>query len=263
MAPVYEQILPHAAPFAAVICRLAGLFVFAPVLGSIAIPGKAKALLALAMALVVYPTVDTSAQLGWTIDLMTLVPLVVGEMLIGTTIGLIVSIPVVSVQMGGLLMGQQMGLGIANVFNPAVDTEGDILGQILLYLALAGFLTVGGLEAAYLAIAESFAHVPIGGFATDRAPLDLIVGLTNAGYELALRVAAPVMCILFLETLVIGFLMKTVPQLNILSFGFPIKILAGLTTLITAISVVAAVMHAEVLDSIVVMFEWVRSLGAE
>src|SRR5690606_26729433 len=155
---------------------------------------------------------------GRGVDLIMLVPLVVGETLIGMTIGLIVSIPVVSVQMGGLLMGQQMGLGIANVFNPAVDTEGDIVGQILLYLALSSFLALGGLESMHLALAESFAQAPIGTMSAGRAPLDLIVALTASGYELALRVAAPVMCILFLETLVIGFLMKTVPQLNILSF---------------------------------------------
>ena len=123
---------------------------------------------------------------------------------------------------------------------------------------VSGLYASDRVSAQQKALAESFAQAPIGTMSAGRAPLDLIVALTASGYELALRVAAPVMCILFLETLVIGFLMKTVPQLNILSFGFPIKILAGLTALIAAIGVIAGVMHEAVIESIALMLEWAR-----
>ena len=50
-------------------------------------------------------------------------------------------------QIGGLLMGQQMGLGFARLYNPSLEDDADVLGQVLFFMALAGFLLVGGHEA--------------------------------------------------------------------------------------------------------------------
>lgn len=257
---VYQFILPHLVPFGAVVARFAGLFIFAPVLGSLSIPVRVKALLAVGSALVVYPTLNHAVSIPAGIDMIGLAPLVVTEALIGLSIGLIAGMPIVSVQMGGLLMGQQMGLGVASLFNPAIDTDADIAGQILLYAALGAFLAMGGLEAMHTALVESFAHVPIGALTIGQAPLDLVAGLTQSGFELAIRVSAPVVCILMLETAATGFLMKTVPQLNILSFGFPLKILLGLVALVSAIYIIDGVIRGDLDAAAGAMLDWVRSL---
>ena len=76
--------------------------------------------------------------------------------------------------------------------------------------------------------------------------MSLITGLMVSALEVGLRVAAPLLCIVFLETVALGFLSKTVPQLNILSLGFPVRILVGLTILALG----AAVMNDVVLDEI-------------
>src|SRR5437868_2450431 len=69
----------------------------------------------------------------------------------------------------------------------------------------------GGLERLVGGIIESFARVPVGGFATDRVPLDLLVGVLASGFELAIRVAAPVTGIVLLLVIVIGVMGKTMP----------------------------------------------------
>ncbi len=258
--PSLEVILPHALPFTAVLARMAGIFIFAPVLGSLAIPIKIKVLLVVAMALVVYPTIDHGASAHVSVTIIDLAGIALGETMVGFVIGLIASLPILSVQMAGLLMGQQMGLGLANVFNPAVDTEADIIGQMLLYAAMAAFLAFDGLEAMHMALVESFAHAPLGAVVAAEAPLDLIIGLLQAGFELALRVAAPVVCVLFLETIAAGLIMKTVPQINILSFGFPIKILMGIFVLIAALNVIDEAVAVDVAEAITSALRWVRTL---
>ncbi|MEC9374630.1 MAG: flagellar biosynthetic protein FliR [Planctomycetota bacterium] len=259
---VLETILPHVVPFFATLARMSGIFIFAPLLSSAMIPTQVKVILSIAMAFAVYPTIDHATWMTTLsgLDIVGLIPLIFGEALIGFTVGLLATIPVLSIQMGGLLMGQQMGLGIASIFNPALESDGDVVGQILLYLAIAMFLSLGGIEYMHLAVVNTFANVPPGGFAMHRAPLELLVGLITSGSELALRVAAPVLCIVFLETLATGFLMKTVPQLNILSFGFPVKILVGLLMLIAAIGMIGEALHVELAETLDIILIWAENL---
>lgn len=256
----FESLLPHAAPFVAVVSRFAGLFIFAPVLGSPAIPRRVKALLAIAMAASVYPMLPAHSLPDGELTLAALAPIAVAETLIGFCIGLIASIPIVSVQLGGLLMGQQMGLGFAALYNPATETEGDVVGQVLLYAALGAFLAMDGLEAMHLALVSTFERVPLGGFDFAEAPVELIGGLIAGGFELALRVAAPVLCLIMAETIVLGFLMKTVPQLNVMSLGFPVKVLVGLGGLVAAFTGIEAAMRADVSGMIDMMLDWSAGL---
>jgi flagellar biosynthetic protein FliR len=58
--------------------------------------------------------------------------------------------------------------------------------------------------------------------------LDLLTGLLTSAYGLGLRLAAPVLLALLVSTLVMGFLSRTIPQLNILSVGFGVRAMIAL-----------------------------------
>lgn len=258
--PILDAIVPHITPFVLVLSRIGGLFLFAPGLGSPVIPARVKALLVIALTLVVYPSVAATTSMVGPVDLIILAPMILGEALIGLTIGLLVAIPLMSVQMGGLIIGQQMGLGLGAVYNPALDSEGDILGQILFFLALTIFLSLGGLELMHTAVLGTFSHVPLGGLSIARAPIDLLTGVVASGYTLAVRVAAPVLAIIMLETLSTGVLMKTVPQLNVLTFGFPVKIIAAMVVIIGSLPFINQVVHDAILENFNRVFLWTQGL---
>lgn len=256
-----EPILQHAPVFLAALFRLLGLFVVSPGLGGGTLPTQVKILLAFALTLAIYPTIDLQANVPFRHDLLALAPVCATELLIGFTVGTIASMPMMAVQMGGLIMGQQMGLGLANFYNPAIDTEGDIIGQILFYVALGVFLALGGFDILVYSIVASFDRVAIGGFLVGQAPLATIVAVVHSGFELALRVAMPVLCVLFLETVAVGFIMKTVPQLNVLSFGFPIRILAGVFAVYTSLTFLSETIANDVRGATDRAVEWALSLG--
>ena len=144
-------------------------------------------------------------------------------------IGFVASLPIFAMQTGGMVMGQQMGLGFGRFYNPAVDTESDVLEQLLTFLAIVLFLSMGGLDAVLLAVLRSFEYVNAGVFVAEGGGIDLVVGTLLAATELGLRVALPLLGVVFLETVAMGFVSKTVPQLNVLSFGFPVRIMVGLS----------------------------------
>src|SRR4051812_33551431 len=185
-------LLAHLVPYTLVMFRLAGVFVMAHLLTNVMIPAKYKALLVAMLAAAIYPIVQPRLMIPSSMDLFGLVPLIVGESLIGLAMGAIAAIPLMSLEMSGVLMGQSMGLGLARVYNPEADADADVLGQFLYYVGGGIFVALGGLERLVGGIIESFSRVPLGGFAAGRAPLELFTATLASGFELAIRVAAPV-----------------------------------------------------------------------
>lgn len=221
-----EPILPHIPAFLMVLFRLSGIFMFAPLFGSNLIPMRIKVLLALTLSFCIYPMIPP--QVPMELSVATIAGSIGSELLIGLAIGYGASIPLIAMQLGGLLMGQQLGLAIANVLNPDFDEQVSIFGQLLFLAALTIFLLLDGHHALIGVLINSFNSVPLGGLAPGGEILAMTVGLLTAMFELAVRVAAPLLCLVFLETVAMGFIAKTVPQIQIFSLGFPIRILLGL-----------------------------------
>jgi flagellar biosynthetic protein FliR len=261
MVGIPEDISALAPVFVVVLARVAGLFLLTPLLSSGALPMRVRALVALAFAVAVFPVSGAEGLVGVRLDIVVLLPMVASEMLVGLTVGVLASIPLYSVQLAGLLMGQQMGLGIAQQVNPSADIEGDNLGQILFVVAIGTFLMLGGMDLVFAGVIESFRRVPLGSFGGEAPAVDVLVGLITSGYSLAVRVAMPVVAIIFVENLVVGYLMKTVPSMNIMNFGFPIKILVGLTTLIGAMGAIGVAIGDEIYHAMEVTEAWILELG--
>lgn len=246
-----------------VIFRIGGLFIYAPVLGSTVIPVRVRIGLAFMLGLAVYPLLAANqiVSVSLPLSLWALAPLVLMEILFGVIVGFAATLPLIAMQTGGLVMSQQMGLGFAQFYNPAMDDEADILGQILFFMTLAGFLLIGGHEGMLLAVLNSFSHVPLGAFAVDVSILSLISGLMLSAFELALRVAAPLLALIFLQSLAMGFIAKTVPQLNILSLGFPLRILMGLGIVASGLVVINEVLIEGIEHMFSALFEWIEAHG--
>ena len=255
-----EVIIQHLGPMMMVLVRLGGLFIFAPVLGSPMIPGRIKALLVVILAVAVYPLLSSAmvSQVPANASLMELVPLMAMEVSVGLMIGFVAMIPLFAMQTSGLVMGQQMGLGFARFYNPASDSEADVLEQLLFYLALATFLAMGGLEAMVLSLVRSFEYVQVGQMFFGSGAIRLLTGLLLSAMEIGLRIAAPLLALIFLETVAMGFVAKTVPQLNILSLGFPLRIIMGIATILAGLVVIESVMITgieRILDSLFTWFQ--------
>ncbi|MBM4075856.1 MAG: flagellar biosynthetic protein FliR, partial [Planctomycetes bacterium] len=73
----------------------------------------------------------------------------------------------------------------------------------------------------------SFASQPIGGH-TLHLPVAHSLSVLASATEWGLMLAAPIACCLFLTSLVIGIMARVAPQLNMMSFGFGLRIIAGL-----------------------------------
>lgn len=213
--------------FALVLFRISGLMLTAPVYGSQAVPARIRALLAVGISLVLFPVVMPTLPADLTLS--GAVVGVFGELMIGLIMGVALSLLFVGVQVAGMIVGQQAGLALGQVFNPVLNTNTTILGQLFFLTALTVFVLAGGHRELMRALLDTFDVIPVLSFRFSNSMLDLVTVLLAGAYAVALRMAAPVLIALLTATLVMGFLSRTIPQLNILSVGFPVRVLVTLT----------------------------------
>ena len=241
-----QLIFDQAPAFLLVLFRIAGLMMLAPLLGAMTVPRRIKGLTALVLAIIIFPIVPAVAYVP-----NSLLGLVVGigsELLIGLTMGSILSLMFVGVQLGTQMVGYQMGMGLAKVVDPRTQESTNVLSQLYLLLASVIYILMNGHLLLIKSVLDTFYTVPLMGAlkvltATSDAPLgfsliDILVSTLTGSYMLGVRVAAPALIAVFLATLALGVVSRTMPQLNILAAGFPIRIVLALLMLTASFATV-------------------------
>lgn len=167
------------------------------------------------------------------------------ELGVGAAVGLGARLVLCGVQAAGELIDHQAGLAFAQVFHPGTDDEATPLGATLGLTAMAVFLLLtpcGGDLALAGAAFDLFAALPVGTATTPRPVLDLVVVLGQQSLMLALNVAAPVLAVMSLVTVAVGWLGRTAPALSAGPVLVPVRIVTCLLILMLSLSGAADVL---------------------
>ena len=189
-------------------------------------------------------------------------PAAVGmELAIGVALGFGASLPLMGMQLAGQVADQQMGIGLGGIFNPDLGRGHGRTGQLFTTCwRWPYFVILGGHRVLLMTLVGSFGRIPLGGFTPDARLVQLMTGLMTSSFELAMRISAPLLCIVMLETVAMGFIARTVPQLNIMSVGFAIRIFLCAGVIIGSLSIITAV-YAENLRRGLHLLEMYFGLG--
>ena len=160
----------------------------------------------------------------------------VGELALGVALGLGVMTILSCLQLAGQLIDQQTGLGLGEVFNPELDASVSISGDMLFNLGMLLFLTIGGHLLLVEVLLDTFRTLPLGQTFVALSTIELLTELVHQSLSLSLQVAAPLLGALSVVGLAMGFLGHSVPQVNVLIIGFPIRVLVGLVVFGAALS---------------------------
>lgn len=213
--------------FALAMTRISGLLVAAPVLGSRTFPVRAKAGLAVLMAILVTPSIPA---LGETLpsDPFEYGILALGEVSIGLMMGLMLTLVFAAVQVAGQVIDMLSGFALMNVFNPALETQVPIFGFFLYILAALYLLAVDGHHLMLRALVGTFRGIPLGGFVARPALLGAVTSWGTVMFVDGLLLAAPVAGALLLAYVTMGLMGRVVPQIHLFVIGFPITIALAL-----------------------------------
>lgn len=243
----FEQLIQLVPTYVLVFFRVAGMMVFAPLLGSSRIPRRVKVLLCAIIAMGMAGSVPPLAALPE--QTWQLVLAIGGELVFGVAMGMVLSLVFIAAQWAGEVIGQQIGLNLSQVFDPQFGAQGSIVGELYFMLTLVIFLVVGGHRAMIAAVRDSFDALPLLSVGMNAQLLDLLVGLMLGAMSLAIQLAAPVMVTILVVDLAMGFISKTLPQMNVLTAGLSLRGVVGMVVLIAGIGMTSEVVRESVLDS--------------
>ena len=205
-----------------VLTRISGLVLMAPVMNSVDAPMQFRALLAFAFSLTIMPS-------QWFVEvvepdtLFAFAIMIAAELLIGLAMGLGLYILFAGVALAGELVGHVGGLQASQIFDPVTGDQTPLMSRAYQFLAIAVFALIGGLNVLVTSLLDTFATIPVGTIGFQPDIVFSLVVILNSSFNLALRIAAPVLIATLISMLVMGLLSKTLPQLNLMSVGFGIN----------------------------------------
>jgi len=160
----------------------------------------------------------------------------VGELSLGLLLGLGLLTVLSGLQLAGQIIDQQAGFSLGEIINPDFDSTGSVSGQTLMLLGTTLFLVLeplGGHLLMLRTLVQTFETLPVGEAFVTLSALELIGGLVQEALILGVRVAAPLVVMMTLIDLTLGFLSHSVPQVNVQAVGFATR--AGLCLLILVV----------------------------
>jgi type III secretion protein T len=225
----------HRVILAAVIAmaRIGGAFAICPALTESMIPGVARRAFVLGVSVLAVPAVMAGMPPGEPNHFMFAL-VAAKEAFLGFLIGFFAAIPFWIAENVGNLIDNQRGATMGEVYSPLngsqVSTFGIFFSQIASTLFFVGgvvFVFIGALYTSY-GIWPVFAE---GLEMANEAPL-VMLGSFDDMLRTTVVISAPVIMVMFLATLGLGFVNRTAPQLNVFFLSMPVKSALGIAFLV-------------------------------
>jgi flagellar biosynthetic protein FliR len=205
--------------------RLTGFFILAPGVQDLEVPKLVRVAVIVWLACFMTPLVGNSIAVDMTWS--SLLAGVASEFLFGLGLGLVTRLVLTALQVGGGLMDNDLSLSAAQQLAPSAGISGGVMGRILMLVGLAYFWASDYLSALLVGVQQSFRVLPLGSVAVTHASLELMVRLCGELFEAGLIIAAPIAILVFIVTMSLGFLSRSVQQLNIFGESFVIRVAVG------------------------------------
>lgn len=215
--------------FVIVLTRLSGMMATAPLISKYPIPMQVKTWFMASVALLIFPImiVKTGFQLPTNIPELSVI--LIKEFMVGYIIGFVASIVFYGVEIAAELVSMQMGLTAAQAMNPLTGDTSPILSQAYTIMASMIFIGLNGYQWVFEAIYKSFQIIPpgyeilISGTLTHN-----VIYLTSQIFTIGMGIALPIFAVLLIVDILLGFVAKMMPKMNIFMVALPVKIYLGL-----------------------------------
>ena len=228
---ILTQYIPN---FLFILLRAGIMMSMLPFLSSSYFPGRVKIGFAVAIALILSPIVEFKVE-------RPEIPLVVmREIFFGMALGFSARLVFFAVDMAGQLMSVSTGLSMSSVLNPEIGQSTEI-SMVYGIFAMFIFLSMDAHHDLITIFIKSYEWIPAGHIDIQNLVAPIIF-MGSKMFIIAIKISAPVVVIMLIVNILLGFIYKAVPQINIFFVAYPVYIVLGFTVMIISIPVFTYVM---------------------
>lgn len=226
-----------------VFLRVLAFFIALEVIFPKGFPNTAKILLSLALAYFIVPyagLVQTTALNNGLLYLWQCIC----ETLTGLILGFFANLTFICARIGGQFLDFQIGYSMMTSYDPTTQSTASLMERLLNMFAVVLFFTIDGHIMLIKELAGSFASVKLGTFVINTQSVMTAFNVFTQFLIIGIKIALPIILVLMITDLVLGLVSRTVPQLNVMLLGVPVKVLAGLAIFMMILPIIMKFMEA-------------------
>lgn len=200
--------------------RMTSFIVICPGFSFKGLPNILKITLSISFSVIVYMTIgDLNIANNYILFLL----LSVKEVLIGLAFGYITKLIFAVVEMAGQLVDFQAGFSMAAIYDPNMGAKASNYGRLYYWLSICVFFIFDFHHKFIESIIASFTYIPLEFWNFTNFGFESIQKLFSMVFELAINLAVPMIIVMLMVDMVLGIISKSVPQINVLMLGMPVK----------------------------------------
>lgn len=227
--------------------RVGAVFMMTPILAGSGLPARVRVLLVLGLSAALSMGLPGAQVTGpvsqWTEHPGALLQACFLELSLGITLATGILMAFGAFDTAGRLLDIQIGFGMGQVLDPASQARAPIITTAFKQLALLVFFLVNGHHALIRGLAYSLERFPLGQpWPIEGAVLPVLKQAAGI-FSLSFVLAAPVVFAILMVEFGLGVLARNLPQINMLTLGIQVKLVAGLVALTLWFSAVGPVMN--------------------
>jgi flagellar biosynthetic protein FliR len=184
------------------------------------------------------------------------------EAITGMILGYSMHIVFWGITYAGSLIGMDIGLSMAEAFNPMEEINTNVIGEIIYTAAILIFFIIDGHHYFIQALASSFSLIPIGKFTINSSVYELLVKYTGGVFIIAVKIASPIMVSFFLVHIAEGIIARVIPQMQVFFVTQPVKVILGFSMLIALVPIYVFVIKNMLKGYEDSLFTLIKSMGA-
>ncbi len=208
-----------------VFARAGALIAVFPLFSAQPVPVQLRIALGACIAFLTAPLLPAMATPD---SFWTVMGLVFQEVSVGLLLGFVCRLVFFALDLAGGIIATEMGLMLSSNFNPLTSAALPVPGSILFWFGIMLMFSLNLHHWIIGAFQHTYGLVPIGGAHLSEGLLLEVMRGTAEIFRLALMMAAPVMAVSFVITLIFAVLSRAVPQMNVFTESFPVRSLAGM-----------------------------------
>jgi flagellar biosynthetic protein FliR len=217
--------------------RVGAFLISAPFFGSRMVPLQIRIVFSFCLGFWILDTLqfpDQNTLLG-----PKLILIVLQELFIGLTVGLVLNICFAAVTLAGEKIAATSGLAFASQVDPTGGGQSPVISQIFFLFLIVVFFSVNGHLIILGLIYKSFEFYPLGQFTSYGELVSAGLSASDILFKSAAIIVLPIIIVLLFVNIAIGFITKSAPQLNLFSFGFPMTLIGAFLILFYSVDAIA------------------------
>lgn len=162
---------------------------------------------------------------------------VVSEIMSGVILGFIANMIFEFIRMAGGYMDIQIGLSMMNILDPSSETTSTPFSNLSYFISMVIFFIIDGHHLLIKCLIQSFKVVNIGQNIVFQDTFSVVLDAFREYFVIGVKIAIPLVLIIIITDLCMALVSRTVPAINVMILGMPVKMVVGLLTFIALLPI--------------------------